>query len=221
MIEEINSDINFKKGVTLIGGGGFTSEQLRRSLKLAPELISADGGVNCFTQFEPLPKYIIGDLDSIKNVGKWKNLGTKILQISEQDSTDFEKCLRSIMAPKFICIGFTGKRLDHFLAVCNALVKFSHPTIVLGDKDLIFHLPKKFEIELPINSRFSLFPLKEIDTITSEGLKYPLDGILFSPTKRVGTSNSSVQKKIKISYEGEGMLAIVSSQYLKVVWDLF
>tara|TARA_B100001250_G_scaffold384641_1_gene379649 strand:+ start:53 stop:718 length:666 start_codon:yes stop_codon:yes gene_type:complete len=221
MVEEMDSHLRFQRGVTLLGGGGFTEDQLKESLKLAPELVSADGGANHLASGEYIPKYIIGDCDSVKDVRKWESKGTKIFKIPDQNSTDFDKCLQNINAPKFICIGFASERLDHFLAVCSSLVNYRQPILVMGKRDLIFHLPNRFKIDLPIHSRISLYPLKKINSISSKGLKYSLDGIMFSPTDRIGTSNSSVNNQIEISYSGDGMLVILSSQHLEKVWRLF
>ena len=142
---------------------------------------------------------VFGESLSVEDMKKWEAKGTKILKITEQDSTDFEKCIRSIKAPKFICLGFANERLDHFLAVCSALIKSNKPIFILGNRDLIFHLPTKFNFELPIHSRVSLYPLKEISSMSSKGLKYPLKGIKFSPADRIGTSNLSVCSEIEIS----------------------
>ena len=101
------------------------------------------------------------------------------------------------------------------------MIKSKKPIFILGNRDLIFHLPTKFKFELPIHSRISLYPLREISSMSSKGLKYQLKGIKFSPSDRIGTSNLSVCNKIEISYEGGGMLAIISKEHLEKIWKLF
>ncbi len=221
MIAKRDKKLNFPRAVTLLGGAGFSEDELKKSLRLAPELVAADGGANFLKYGKYIPAYIVGDFDSVEDIKKWESKGTKILKIAEQDSTDFEKCIRSINAPKFICLGFANERLDHFLAVCSALIRSNKPIFILGNRDLIFHLPTKFNLELPIHSRVSLYPLREINSMNSKGLKYPLKGIKFSPANRVGTSNLSVCDEIEISYEGGGMLAILSKEHLEKIWKLF
>ena len=221
MGSEKHRKLNFQRGVTLLGGAGFSKDELKQSLRLAPELVAADGGANYLKYGKYIPAYIIGDCDSVEGIKKWESKGAKILKITEQDSTDFEKCIRNIIAPKFICLGFANERLDHFLAVCSALIKSKKPIFILGNRDLIFHLPAKFKFELPINSRISLYPLREISSMSSKGLKYQLKGIKFSPADRIGTSNLSVCNEIEISYKGGGMLAIISKEHLEKIWKLF
>ena len=221
MVGKKDRKLNFQRAVTLLGGAGFSEDELEKSLTLAPELVAADGGANFLKHGKHIPAYIVGDFDSVKDIKKWASKGTKIFKIAEQYSTDFEKCIRIIKAPKFICLGFANERLDHFLAVCSALIKSNKPIFILGNRDLIFHLPTKFNFELPIHSRVSLYPLKEISSMSSKGLKYPLGGIKFSPADRIGTSNLSVCNEIEISYEGGGMLAILSKEHLEKIWKLF
>ena len=221
MVDEKDRKLNFQKAVTLLGGAGFSEDELDRSLRLAPELVAADGGANFLKHRKHVPVSIIGDFDSVEGIKKWESKGTKIIKIAEQNSTDFEKCIRNIKAPKFICLGFANERLDHFLAVCSALIKSNKPIFILGSRDLIFHVPTKFNFQLPIHSRISLYPLREISSMSSKGLKYPLKGIKFSPADKIGTSNLSVSKEIEISYEGGGMLAILSKEHLEKIWKLF
>ena len=97
MVSEKYSELNFQRAVTLLGGAGFSKDELKKSLRLAPELVAADGGANYLKYGKYIPAYIIGDCDSVDDIKKWESMGTKILKIAEQDSTDFEKCIRKII----------------------------------------------------------------------------------------------------------------------------
>ncbi len=204
--------------VTLVGGAGFSKTLLSQSLVLANELVAADGGAN-FLPNQSVPKYIIGDLDSIESPEKWVGKGTKLIRVNDQDSTDFDKCISAIKSKKIIALGFMDQRLDHFLAVCNSLVRCKRQIFLIGKRDIIFHLPNEFSIKLPINSRVSLFPFKDIKNVEAFGLKYAVEDISFSPTGKIGTSNLSVSENIKISYKGSGMLGIFSSRYLDIFYN--
>ena len=204
--------------VTLVGGAGFSKTLLSQSLALADELVAADGGAN-FLPSESVPKYIIGDLDSIVSPEKWVERGTKLIRVNDQDSTDFDKCISAIQSKKIIALGFMDQRLDHFLAACNSLVRSKRQIFLIGKRDIIFHLPNEFSIKLPINSRVSLFPFKDIKNVEAFGLKYPVEDICFSPIGKIGTSNVSTAENIKISYKGSGMLGIFSSRYLDIFYN--
>ena len=207
-----------KDNVTLVGGAGFSKTLLSRSLTLTEDLVAADGGAN-FLPKHLVPKYIIGDLDSIVSPAKWVGKGSKLIKINDQDSTDFDKCISAIKSKKIIALGFMDQRLVHFLAVCTSIVRHKRLIFLVGQRDIIFHLPNDFCIKLPINSRVSLFPFKEINTVEAVGLKYPVEDTIFSPIGKIGTSNVSTGENIRISYKGSGMLGIFSNRHLDIFYN--
>ena len=218
MSNKLIKTLELKDAVTLVGGAGFSKDLLSRSLVLAEDIVAADGGAN-FLPACSVPKYILGDLDSIVSPEKWIEKGSELIKMSDQDSTDFDKCLSVIKSKKIIALGFMDQRLDHFLAVCSSLVKNRRLIFVVGKRDVIFHLPNDLSIKLPINSRVSLFPFNEIKTVEAVGLKYPVENINFSPMGKIGTSNISTSENIRISYQGSGMLGIFSSRHLDIFYN--
>ena len=218
MSNKLIKTLELKENVTLVGGAGFSKNLLSRSLVLAEDIVAADGGAN-FLPASSIPKYILGDLDSVVSPEKWIEKGSKLIKISDQDSTDFDKCISIIESKKIIALGFMDQRLDHFLAVCSSLVKNRRVIFVVGKRDVIFHLPNDLSIKLPINSRVSLFPLNEIKTVEAVGLKYPVENLKFSPVGKIGTSNISTSENIRISYQGSGMLGIFSSRHLDICYN--
>ena len=218
MSKQLIEALELKDNVTLVGAAGFSKTLLSRSLILTEDLVAADGGAN-FLPTHIVPKYILGDLDSIKFPEKWVIKGSKLIKINDQDTTDFDKCISAIKSKKIVALGFTDQRLDHFLAVCTSLVRHKRLIFLVGKRDIIFHLPNDFSIKLPIHSRVSLFPFKEINTVEAVGLKYPVEDTIFSPIGKIGTSNVSTRENIKISYKGSGMLGIFSSRHLDIFYN--
>ena len=218
MSKKLEKRLDLRGDVTLVGGAGFSKTLLSKSLALTNDLIAADGGAN-FLPTHTVPKYIIGDLDSIRSPEKWVGKGSELIKIEDQDSTDFDKCISLIKSKKIIALGFMDERQDHFLAVCSSLVKSNRRILLVGKRDIIFHLPNELTIKLPINSRVSLFPFKEIKAVEAVGLKYPVESIIFSPVGTIGTSNVSTRENIRISYDGSGMLGIFSSRHLDIFYD--
>ena len=218
MSNNLIKTLELKENVTLVGGAGFSKKLLSRSLALTDDIVAADGGAN-FLPARSVPKYILGDLDSIVSPEKWIEKGSELIKMSDQDSTDFDKCLSVIKSKKIIALGFMDQRLDHFLAVCSSLVKLRRCIFLVGKRDIIFHMPNDFSIRLPINSRVSLFPLNEIKTVQAVGLKYPVENLNFSPMDKIGTSNISISENIRISYQGAGMLGIFSSRHLDIFYN--
>ena len=208
------------QAVTIIGGAGFSRADLDDCLVYGPTLISADGGGNGLDGKEYKPDYIIGDLDSLIDKNFWRTSGSKLIKIDEQNSTDFEKCLYSVDAALYLCVGFIGRRTDHFLSVCSSIVKYHFKKVILlGNHDIIFHMPKVFEIDLPLNTRVSLYPLQKITGMNDVGLRWPISGIRFDPLKLVGTSNRTTIRKVKVSLSNYGMLMILPRSCLTNVTE--
>ena len=77
---------------------------------------------------------------------------------------------------------------------------------------------QELRFALAVGERLSLFPLSE--TMGSgKGLKWPIDGIGFSPTGRIGTSNETVAEVVELSFERPGMLVFVGRKWIAEVAD--
>ena len=72
--------LDLKDNVTLVGAAGFSKTLLSQSLVLTEDLVAADGGAN-FLPTHLVPKYILGDLDSIASPEKWVGKGSKLIKI--------------------------------------------------------------------------------------------------------------------------------------------
>ncbi|MGR3616339.1 MAG: thiamine diphosphokinase [Paracoccaceae bacterium] len=202
--------------ITLIGAGESRLEELELALKYAPVLVAADAGAQSALHFGHRPKVVIGDLDSLSAAAK-KELGaSRLHHICEQDSTDFDKALRSIAAPFILAVGFLGGRIDHQLAVMNTLVRRSQkPCIVVGEHEVIFHVPRVLDLELHEGDVVSLFPMAEVSG-RSTGLEWPIDGLRLRPDGIIGTSNRAVGS-VRIETDGPGLLIIVPKNRLPEV----
>ena len=152
---------------------------------------------------------IIGDLDSLTNLEVWRESGTEIVQVDDQDTTDFEKCVNRITCDPIIGLGFLGGRLDHELAVLDTLIANPGRSIVLiGSEDAVIHCPREISLDLPIGSRLSLYPFRDVTGRKSEGLRWSIEGLSFSPGRKIGTSNE-VTGPVRLGVEGEGLVLMV------------
>ncbi len=195
------------QGVTLAGGGPFGKAQLGRAMRFAPRIVGADGGADRLLALGVEPEAVIGDMDSISADAK-QRLAGRLFPFAEQITTDFDKALRSIRAPFVLGIGFAGARLDHGLAVLNALVRAPEQRcLVLSPQDVIFLAPLALRLELAVGSRFSLFPMAAV-TGESEGLRWPLQGLDFAPDGMIGTSNE-VSGPVELRFSAQKMLVIL------------
>lgn len=195
--------------VTLLGAAPVAGPVLDESLGLAPTLIAADGGADLALRLGHMPRAVIGDLDSLSDQARARIPAGRLHRITEQDSTDFDKALRHIAAPLVLAVGFTGARLDHELAVYNALVRQAGPpVIVVGEHDICLHAPARLRLDLPLGTRVSLFPMAAVAG-RSTGLRWPIEGLAFAPDGRVGTSNMATGGPVDLKMDGAGMLAIL------------
>lgn len=195
------------EGVTLVGGGPVARGDLAAALSRAPRLAAADSGADRALALGLQPDVVIGDLDSLSPSGR-ATLGPRVLHVAEQDSTDFEKCLTRIQAPLVLAVGFTGGRLDHALAVMNALARLpGRRCVLLGDADAVVLCPPEIALDLLPGTRVSLFPMAEV-TGRSIGLAWPVDGLTFSPGGTIGTSNRATGP-VRLVMDGPGMLLMV------------
>jgi thiamine pyrophosphokinase len=201
-------------GVTLIGGAPTTAATLSRALSQAPILVAADGGADRALAHGLMPEAVIGDIDSLDPASRARIGAHRIHRIVEQDSTDFDKCLRSIAAPFVIAAGFSGGRTDHHLAALNGLVRRPvPPCILLDENDLCLNLPARLVLDLPAGTRLSLFPMAPVGG-RSRGLAWPIDGIDFAPWARIGTSNAATGGEVVLEIDAPGMLLILPAGHL-------
>lgn len=185
MIEPI---VHSTSGVTVAGGGALPGRVLAEALALAPIPVAADGGARKLLRHGVEPRAVIGDLDSLPPSLRAR-LGDRVHRVTEQDSTDFEKCLQRIAAPFVIGVGLTDRRIDHMLAAFNALTRQGgRPVVILSAREVVFLCPPDLCLDLPAGMRVSLWPLGEVEG-ESTGLRWPIDGLRLSGDGRVGTSN--------------------------------
>ena len=180
------------EGVTIIGGGEFRADLLEQALALAPVLVAADGGADRALEMGHMPVAVIGDFDSLSPESRAGIPADRLHRIAEQETTDFDKCLRSVRAPLVVAVGFTGARVDHGLAALTALVRHrGGPVVLLGPEDVTFLCPPALTLDLTPGTRVSLFPFGPA-TADGTGLRWPPDGIGFAPWDRIGTSNEAL-----------------------------
>lgn len=202
----VSGQVQRNKGVTLVGGGEVSAEDIEEALKFAPHLIGADGGADQAIALGFSCEAAIGDLDSISEAAR--GVVPEVIEDDDQDTTDFQKCLGWIDAPLVLAVGFLGARLDHTLATCAALAQRSGPpTVVIGREDVMAALPRRFSIDLQPGTRVSLFPMKPMRH-RSEGVRWAFDDLLLDPLGRLGTSNAATGP-LTLDFEDEGALLIL------------
>lgn len=188
-------------GVTLLGGGEVNATCVAEALTVAPMLVAADGGGDRALALGLMPAAVLGDMDSITPAAQAAIGPARLHRISEQESTDFDKCLAHVAAPFFVAVGFGGGRLDHTLAGMSVLAR--HPgrnVIWMGGEDVAFLAPPELALDLAPGTRVSLYPMGRVRG-HAEGLRWGLAGEDFTPAGRIGTSNEALGP-VRLSLDG-------------------
>ncbi|MEX5576932.1 thiamine diphosphokinase [Pseudophaeobacter sp. A-200-2] len=201
------------KPVTLVGGGHLGLDDLNEALRHAPVLVAADGGAGAALEQGHVPEAVIGDFDSLPEAVQNRLPAENLFHLPEQDTTDFDKALRSIRAPVVLGAGFLGARVDHQLAAFHTLIQPGRsPCILIGATELVFHVTRRIALPMAAGDVVSLFPMQPV-TGRSGGLVWPIEGLQMCPTSRIGTSNRAVGP-VWIEADGPGLLGIVPRHYL-------
>lgn len=213
-VSKVSVLVHSQYGVTLVGGADFAPTDLQEALSLAPCLVAADGGANILVDTGHSPQAIIGDIDSLRDDLRHQ-MHDMIHKIDEQDSTDFDKCLNRIDAPFILALGFSGSRLDHTLAAMSSLVRFGSSRVVLvAEHDICFVAPPHLTLSTTTGQRVSLFPMGQCAG-RSTGLFWPIDGLDFTPSGVIGTSNMAASTQATLAFDSPHMLVLLPPAQLR------
>ncbi len=197
------------QGVTLAGGAPFAAAALAQARALAPRLVAADGGADRLLRHGAMPEAVIGDFDSISARARAAIAPERLHHIAEQDTTDFDKALRSVAAPFVLGLGFSGARIDHGLAALNTLGRHhDRRCLLIGGRDVTFLAPPEIRLALPVGTRLSLFPLAPVRG-ESDGLHWPIGAVDFAPHGLIGTSNVTDRPEVVLRFDAPRMLVIL------------
>jgi thiamine pyrophosphokinase len=218
-------DLVFNGVLVVVGGGTVDGVLLRQLKEQGASIIAADGGAAACAHAGVMPEAIIGDMDSVTSVTSWAGK-TQFIEILDQETTDFEKCLYCTTAPLTLALGMTGKRFDHTMAALNAVARYGaeRAIILVDEEDIALSLAGEFTFAVDAGERVSVHPLHEISFAGSIGLKYPLDGLTLAPAGRTGTSNEAIDGPFTIMPDDDQVgtwLLIVSRHYLSDLIDVF
>ena len=167
----------------------------------AKNIICTDGSVNKLIKIGIKANIIIGDMDSldISSAEIKKNM----IPDANQNNSDLEKALiyylENFKKEKLFILGATGLRDDHNFTNMLLLNKFSSElsiSLVTNYYKIIVNKGKNIYPSQP-NQQISILPLKRINQISTEGLKYELREASLDSDSR-GISNIALQSEFMI-----------------------
>ncbi|MDD5773972.1 MAG: thiamine diphosphokinase [bacterium] len=206
------------KRFVIIGNGEIDDpEIIKNALRKSDIIIAVDGGYEHINKLPLKPDYLIGDLDSIKNLPK-NNLSTRIMKYPRQkDETDTEIAIQFAIknkASEILLFGMTSmSRIDHslnniFLLECLA-EKGIINTLFVNSFTRLSVVKGHIKIYRKNGHLISLIPLsRKVKGITTSGLKFKLKNDLLSRDKARGISNIITSKEGKINFR-DGILLVI------------
>lgn len=175
-------------------------------------IIGADGGCNHLYKMDIMPKYIIGDLDSIdKNlVDYYKNKNVFFKKYpSHKDETDSEICLhlaKELKAKEVDFYGSLGGRIDHTLANIG-LMHYARkmdmkPRIITSEEEIIIIENEEITLYGKKGDTISIIPIiGDANNVTLSKLEYPLSGGQIKYLSPLGISNVMLEDECSIKIE--------------------
>jgi thiamine pyrophosphokinase len=182
---------------------------------------AADSGLDTLVAWDIEPDIIVGDMDSVSSIdllGRFPGAEVR-LSPRDKDETDTELALASLAArgaDRIVLAGGGGGRLDHLLAIRSLFERggtlLPRPVEWHTARDALFLVEEghTLAIEAERGAIVSVFPLAEgAEGMSSEGLKWPLDGLVWGP-RGFGVSNVANEGRFRVR-SGRGDLLVVLS----------
>ena len=161
-------------------------------LDSAEGVVCCDGALVKFLEHTPerKPLAVVGDLDSIPEELK-ERYSELLYPEAEQDDNDMTKAMRWVLThhpevEEITILGATGLREDHTVGNLGLLMEYTR-LFDLGDRQVTmvsdygtaFVVTDSGDLHLGEGRRISLFSADNSLKITSEGLEWPLDEVVF------------------------------------------
>ena len=179
--------------ITILSNGQFPTQPYPLYL-----LDSAEGVVCCDGALEKLmahnpsarPLAVVGDLDSLPEELQ-KQFSSLVVHESEQDYNDLTKTMRWVLrehpeVSEIVILGATGLREDHTIGNLGLLMEYTRlfdlgerKVTMVSDYGTAFAITDTCDLHLGEGRRFSLFSADNTLQITSEGLQWPTDNVVF------------------------------------------
>ena len=179
--------------IVILCNGAFPTEAYPLYLLDSAEgVVCCDGALEKWLARTPdaSPLAVVGDMDSLPAALQERFAGV-LAPESEQDYNDLTKAKRWVLrehpeVEEITILGATGLREDHTVGNLGLLMEYTR-LFQLGDRRVTmvsdygtaFALTDSCELHLGEGRRFSLFSADNTLRISSTGLEWPLDDVVF------------------------------------------
>lgn len=179
--------------IVILCDGQFPSEPYPQYLLDSAEaVVCCDGALEKWLAHNPAarPLAVVGDLDSLPKELQEK-FSACIEHVAEQDDNDLTKAMRWVLrehpeVTEIVILGATGLREDHTIGNLGLLMEYTRlfqlgtrNVSMVSDYGTAFAITDSCDLHLGEGRRFSFFSADNSLRVTSEGLQWPLDDVVF------------------------------------------
>ena len=179
--------------IVILCNGAFPTEPYPLFLlDSADAVVCCDGALEKLLAHNPSarPAVVIGDMDSLP-VSLREQYASLVVKVEEQEFNDQTKAMRYVLehypeATDITILGATGLREDHTIGNLGLLMEYTR-LFNLGDRRVsavsdygtAFAITDSCDLHLGEGRRISIFSADNSLRITSQGLQWPLDDVVF------------------------------------------
>lgn len=215
------------KSIVIICDGSFPkSEYPRYIIRTADFIICCDGALSKFIKHserifgtERLPDMVIGDMDTL-SAAMQKKYADIIIREDEQEHNDQTKAVRWALnnltdIGSIHILGATGGRADHTIGNLSLLMEYTRmfdlgdiQIETVTDEGTIFPVTDTIEFDCGAGREISIFSPDSSLRITSEGLAYKTDDVIFDNWWKA-TLNKASEDKVRLEFNHRSMALIM------------
>lgn len=179
--------------IVILCNGAFPTEPFPLFLLDSAEgVVCCDGALQKYLDRWPdrVPLAVVGDMDSLPQALQ-ERFSNIIVPVEEQEDNDQTKALRWVLerhpeVSEIVLLGATGLREDHTIGNLGLLMDYprqfdlgERKISLVSDFGTAFAITDSCELHLGEGRRFSLFSADNSLRISSEGLQWPTDNVVF------------------------------------------
>jgi len=179
--------------IVILCNGAFPTEPFPLFLLDSAEgVVCCDGALQKYLDRWPdrMPMAVVGDMDSLPQALR-EQFSAIVVPVEEQEDNDQTKALRWVLehhpeVSEIVLLGATGLREDHTIGNLGLLMDYprqfdlgERKISLVSDYGTAFAITDSCELHLGEGRRFSLFSADNSLRISSEGLQWPTDDVVF------------------------------------------
>lgn len=185
--------------VILADGDPPVKSQPLAILQEAAHIVCCDGAAATLAAYGLEPTVVIGDLDSLPR--QWKEkFADRLIHVRDQETNDLTKAFNYCLQQgwrNIVILGATGKREDHTLGNLSLLADYAgeaDSVRVVTNYGVFFVTGKTGDFPSVPGQQVSIIPLQTGITVSSSGLKYPMDKLVLNRWWQATLNEASEEK---------------------------